>query len=272
MGALHKIEELVSQLDYSWYNQKKYFFEKETFYIPKYGKICEEMPDYRQDWDEENQCSIERPNIVIDIDFKEYCWSSYYPGCLNGSEYTIETLPIDSGNVCASVLAEVKELVNELRTDDLRHNVLMIARDTLIDNIEQLQALQADDTEYKDILSHFLHEARMAIHKEFRAFKEAYFASKDYKHKLVFNLNQDELAALLNILFKAEFFYQSDVADNMFLDFARKHFHFPNQRQKGKITLARGLDKKFREAQGIDYSIKARQTVIDRLKKAIKDL
>ena len=102
--------------------------------------------------------------------------------------------------------------------------------------------------------------------------KRAYDIAEAYQDKLEFNLKQDELAALLYILYKAGFIHTPAGDHSSYLNFCKNHFHFKNQKQGMDFSPAKGIIKKFSEARGNDYSKHARTSVITRLKEAIKTL
>lgn len=270
--SLYKIEQLASRLNYEWYNEKKSFFSKEPFYDPKEGKISDTIPNSVTFEDENSEeFSVDQP-YVYDVDFNNYCWRGFYCNLISITEEEYEDYPIDASDISKQIIFNIRDLVNSLKNDDETYNVITISKETLTEKIEKMQMLNPDNIEYKEVLKFFLDKTITAIDMEFNQFLSAYVASKKYKDKLVFNLNQEEIAALLNILFKADFFYQPYGAEYMFLDFGSKYFHFPNQRKNGQITPAKGLYKKFSEARGESCSIKAQNAVKQRLYQVLKDL
>ena len=268
--GLAKIEQLISQLDSTWYEKKKYWFEKEPLYNHKHGIIYDVFEGSY--WQDEAEGPVKEPDTVIDIDFKKYCWNSYYPGCLDSNEGSNEVYPTDLKRVVSGILIEINQMISQVITDDVKYNIIMQSRETMIEKVEYMLTLQPDNIEYIETLKDFLQRARIDLHNEHKQFKEAYEAAKKYQDKLVFDLKQEELAALLYILYKADFFHQSTTGDTVFLDFCRKFFYFQNQKKPGVPTIAKGIVKKFSDARGKDYPSKPRTEMVERLKEAFKHL
>jgi len=273
MTSIDNIEQLVLQLNSSWFESKKEWFVKETFYSKNHERIFEEWEEPNWVWDDETNIVIELPphNFVIYKNFNEYCWNGYYWQGLYEHEEEIAELPTNASRIADGILSEIAIVLKGIVEVKVNHKIILNSIDTISNALEDLQSVNSSE-EYLEFLTFFLFKTKQKISKEYGHFKRAYDISESYKDKLDFNLKQDELAALLYILFKAEFINTPSGDTSLYLNFCKNYFHFKNQKKDLEFAPAKGIIKKFSEARGPGYSTKARESIITRLKKAFDEL
>ena len=249
--SLQKIKQLVSQLNYKWYKEIKQIFENEQSYV-KTKDILEYM-----NYDEPEK-----------IDLKSYCWAYYSPG----HDYYEPDSIIDGSSVSGEILKELDKMIQEIKTDEAKDNIISAVRDNVTDTIEDLQKGHPQDSEYLEVLDYYLLQIRKGIHDEYGEFKHAFTIATNYQDKLKFELKLDELAVLLQILFNEGFIHTSTAKDFTYLTFYKKYFHFKNQRKGNAYSPATEIDKKLSDVRNEEVSHKSLVKVTTELQNAIKQL
>ncbi|MBP9213702.1 MAG: hypothetical protein KBF36_04025 [Chitinophagaceae bacterium] len=264
------INEVVSSLNYSWFLKKKEFFLKESFYDAKADEITFEIsnPNFNPKEPEE-----EKEYFEIKFDLNEYCWVSYFEGCLHSAlgethEWYYE-IPDDAKEAANKVVDFISFSTSKYTETKAIHKFILKVIDTITEELKSLNS-STDDIVYSNFLIYFSSKTRKEISKKFGHIAQqiSFLESSDY---LEFNLTQDQLAALLLILNKAGFINSTDFNDTRFLHFCAAHFKFKIKGTYKTPNDFKALSKKYSAIKN-DDNTKAIPEVVTRLKNAFKEL
>lgn len=265
MSSLEKIEQLVLQLTKEWFESKRNWFEKEPFYCKKKDRIFEEWEEYNLVWDESNEL-IELPpkKCGVNKSLNDYSWSGYYPHGLYEHEEEIAELPQNASVNAEKIVAEITSMLQGIVEVKTNHYIILAAIESITDGIDELQVNDTSD-DYTEFLSFFLLKTKKMIYVKYGYIKRAYMISEKHEDKLLFKINQEKLAALMYLLYEADFLSYSAPRD--FYDFCCKYFHFPNQKKNKLHTPAKDFGSKYNDVIN-DRSTKAKHYIITKLKEA----
>jgi hypothetical protein len=266
MKHVDRVNKVVMKFDENWFNCKKEWYEREVFYDKKLQKIHDTIPDVVE-YDEEGN-EIARPDIIIDYTLEEYCWDGDYGHGPYHFEDVALQLPVDGYTIADKIISEIELMVKHISEVTVKYNIVKRVVKAVEDAVEEL--LDNDVSEsYVKVMAHVLYEIKCAISEKYGIYKQALDIAGSHKEILAFNLNQEELAALIYIVYKADIFHVPVPGDTSFLNFCGSHFHFYNQKAKGHTPATRIRDK-FNDVKNIKAT-KAFEKVIKKLKDAFKE-
>jgi len=268
------VSDLVSKLNYDWFKEKKSFFIKETFYNKKHEKIVDTLPNSDYYEDEKGNFIEENRDIVLDIDLTSYCWYSDYPGSFQDSLLQNDQIPIDVPFDAIDIANEILSLIitnTEKFTEPKSiNNYILSVIDSAKKTIKSL-LVKNEDVEYEGVLDNFFSKTRKLISKKFYHIKHQVELSDDYEERLEFNLTQEELAALLYILNKAEVFNTINFNDTTFLHFCQQYFYFKYKGEYKRPTSFKTFSDKYREYVRGENG-KTLSEIRDKLQKTLKGI
>jgi len=264
------VKQQVSKLNRDWYKSKKRFFQKENGYDTERGHVYKILPDKESLYDEEGVYITDK-DIVIDVNINQYCWNDYFETSFSDKGYYDEELPINSKVIAYQIIQWIENTIKGVDDIAAKHKVILSVIDTIKDQIEIFTKENSDSDEYIDILDQFLILCRQCISRRFSFTKKVHLITTEYSknERLTFELNQEELGALLYILYMSDILKISTPGDTSFLNFCQDRFYFYNQKAKA-YTKAILLRNKFNDSK--KSSSKARKEVIKKLKAVINRL
>ena len=170
------INQLVSKLNYEWFKKKNSFFLNEGLYNKSLEKIYDTMTETHNIRVGEDEWKEEENTIIVDVDLKKYCWSSFFHGSsvanglISESEYMNGSFPVDSRDI-ANEIVTVINTYTEKFTDV---NAIDIVINEFIDaakaEVENLQISVADEI-YKYVMDDFIINLRHEISEKFSHIK-----------------------------------------------------------------------------------------------------
>lgn len=270
--SYEKISDLVLKLNPSWYATKKDCFLNETFYNSGEGKIYQvlerevsfdEMNSYDPDYATYSSTEI----TIIDIDLVKYCWNDSYPNCSSSYDWEAN-FPENGSSVSLRIVDYLEKITKDVVEVKTIHRCILGSIETINETIKTLLIGNSNDT-YQQVLDYFLLRCKKDISKKFGHIKRINDMSEAFKDKLIFNLNQERLGALLYILKEAGFIDTPTPTDTTFLNFCSDYFYFKNQKT-GTFTKAIDLRGKYNDAKKPQHT--ARDKVVEMLQEAFKNL
>ncbi|RYZ25415.1 MAG: hypothetical protein EOO10_18335, partial [Chitinophagaceae bacterium] len=140
------IQSYVLQMTKDWYDSKLIYFKKETFYSLEHKKIYNSISHfssgYGADYDDVKEFEDE---IVLDIDFNEYCWNSWYPNSL--SEREPVDFPTDGENISRQILSLIAKDLEGINDIVAIHRSITLTISNVIVAIDKLKIeFSADQT------------------------------------------------------------------------------------------------------------------------------
>lgn len=262
--------ELVNQLNYDWFLKKKAFFKEETFYNSEFEIIKEEFDNpYSDNSDSDSNKKL----IEISLDLNSYCWSSNFYGsrvqCIEHEESFYYGIPIDASDISSDIVDYISFTTSKYTEILAIHNFIL----GVIDIINLWIVAVSDnvsDGDFINFLLFFQSKTRREISKKFGHISQqvSYLNSND---SLEFNLGQEELAALLLILNKANFLNTAGFRDSSFLHFCAMYFKFKFNSSYKNPNSFRIFSKKYNELIN-NENPRLLDDIISRLKAAMKEL
>lgn len=269
MSIITAVRKSVLELNPEWFLQKKQAFEGETFYLKRLNKIYEKIRIDNYIFDEGKEIDASR-DIEIDIDLNQYCWSDYYPECRSSHPQVEELLPINASYISNEIVRLVEKTLDGVADIKASYATIMTVVSTVKEAIiELIRNKNGADVEYSEALNHFFKNFKGKLSTKYGYIKRVHDLSADYSPKLNFNINQNQLAALLFILNEAEMFINITSADTDFINFCKEHFTFKH-RTKHTQEKPTELRNKFNNAKD-HLPCVARDEVARMLFKKIKE-
>lgn len=268
----------------TWFENKEQEFRRNKEYIEEKDAICVVEKEAYPIYDEDEEISgYEEANKNHEFNFQEYC-SCYLPICdatawgsYAADFYSSKGRHVGKSNnideLAYELVKEISDFLKEEKDAITTHKFIhYVLKKIEVEVTVQKESLVASDI-YCSVLDDFLNRCTSMLYRKYERLLTIYKYTVDYKDELIFDLKQDELAALLNILFTAKFIYTpTKKYTTSFLDFCESYFHFRNQKEDMSYTPAKEIGKKFSEARGPGHSTKARKSIINRLQQAFKEL
>ncbi|QEC68748.1 hypothetical protein FRZ67_16080 [Panacibacter ginsenosidivorans] len=263
------VSEWVSELNNQWFLEKQKTFGEEWIYDKKKGKIYEVFPnsDYYEDEDEWKEINRD---IIIDIDFIQYCWDSYFKQSFSEQDLSDKVIPVDTRKISNRILNFIITHTIDFTEPTAINNLIIEVIETIRNAMKQLLIGNSDEV-YDKVLDIFFFNTRKEISRRFGHIKQEVELIDDYKYRLEFDLNQEQLAALLFILNKAELLNTLNVNDTSFLHFCQQFFYFKFKDDYKHPNSFRTISDKYNECKG-GLNIKNVDFVKEKLNKALKDL
>ena len=285
-----EILNFLDQINLEWYYKKKNAFQKEGLFDEKLGKIYSCIEIDNSHVNEDGDFISEKRECLIDIDIVNYCWDSdFFYGsessatAIDGIEYDF---PMSLKNISYKILEKVNEYYSAAGTsNNIAHslyNILDKVKESLIANInstrvekadkrkDSIKAAQQVEEEYKEILLFFYFNLKTILQNRYKHYLVLSSLELEYEEnsRLVFDVSQDELSALLYILNTAGFFRSIASGDTEFINFCKERFYY-SKGVKKEPTKAVDIRRKYNEVKN---DKRLQQRVIDKLRKAFQEL
>jgi hypothetical protein len=239
-----KIHFQVLQLNSNWFDQKQSLFIQEKDYDKKTLEIHVTIPE-SIGYDEygDSHTFEER---VFNIDFQNYCWDDSFPGSLRDQNGDNLDYPIQGRTVASNIIEIVSTSVHKVSSDETKYAILMSAYTAMLEQCIKLKTNGFDKEKYGLVLDEFYFRCQSKMFANFSDLKYYHLLSVEYqfKERLTFRLKQPELAALLLILHRADFFHHEAGVETDFMDFCTNRFYCYNQKEKA-YTKAKGLKNEY---------------------------
>jgi len=274
--SYEKISDLVLKLNPSWYDTKKDCFLNETFYNPGIGKIYQVLEDEKHFEDDmhfydddgnEYETYPSTEITIIDIDLVKYFWNDTYPNCSSSYDWEA-SFPVNGSSISYNIVSYLEKITKDVTEVKTIHRCILGSIETINETIRTLLIGSLNET-YEQALGYFLVKCKKDISKKFGHIKRINDMSEAYEDKLTFNINQEQLGALLYILKEAGFIDTPTPTDTTFLNFCSDYFYFKNQLTK-TATKATSIRNKYNDAKKPQHT--ARDKVVEMLKEAFKNL
>ena len=276
------IKEETSKLNTTWFNKKLSAFKLEKRYdkskakiiivntgssfndnLLEFGESIEDLPDQevifetRYEIDIIDYCSLYLP--IDDIT----CWGEFAYEDIRSSNYR---------EVSSIIASRVKKFIVKTNSQDLEFIYQLESNiiKTLSDDIKLLTS-GSPPIEFTEVLSNFLKSCCSDLSTKLKVYRSLHHFKSNFIDKLEFNLQQEELVALLYILNKSEFFNTLNYNDVSFMKFCSRYFQFRKGDAYQAPKSSNVYAEKYREiVRGTSGN--GLKKVLATLKKTIKDL
>lgn len=266
-----QIEKELNKLNIEWFNQKKSLFLKEPFYSKELGYIYDEITERTDFFSEEGHLIESTQTRIIDKKLNDYCWYSYFYGSKVAgrlsNEVDVNDLPFDARDVANTIISIHKTAITSFTEVLAIHNSI---QQVMSDIREWIKSKEDPSAEYQSFLNFFLQEFTKLFLGDF-GYIQKQIELVEQEDKLEFNLNQDQLAALIFIINKAGFFNTLNVQDSkQLLIFCQKYFQFKTLDGYKKSTSKTQLSNKYNE-HASNNNLKPLLHVVEKLRLAIDE-
>ena len=274
-----RIAELVGELDLEWFLKMKEAFVSHENYDESRKEIYKEntwhSPNY---WYDENgdqnfEDYVEQGDVVK-IDLRKYC-SSWLPISMD-NYWGLWAIENSRGSgpysgIPMLVLEEAIEFLKGVQSPLEISKVIVLVGEDISDCVRKTLDGVAKEDDFANVLMDFRDETIKLLHTNFSRFLELDELIQKYEDKLEFNLQQEELAALLFILNKAGFLNTKNFDHSPFIPFCVKYFRFKKKDEYVKIKNKETFADKYREIIRLDSGLGLLK-VKEKLDETIKDL
>ena len=277
------IKEETSKINTTWFDKKLSAFKLEKGYDKSKEKIIIVNRDISFGFSNDSfliESIDDLPNQeeiferVYEIDIIDYC-SLYLPidEITYWGVFAFEDIRSSNYREVSGIIAShVKKFIvtNNIQDLDLIYQLETTIIKTLSDDIKLLTS-GSPPIGFTEVLSNFLKSCCLDLDEQLKVHKSLHDLKFNFIDKLEFNLQQEELVALLYILNKSEFFNTLNYTDVSFMKFCSRYFQF----RKGDAYQAPKSSKVYAEKY---HEIKrgtngnGLKKVVETLKKTIKDL
>lgn len=239
-----EIQKLTQTFDYEWFKKLRGEFEAH----PLYNKGHDCIKDGWEDdpfWDDDDELIYPGYCNIIHVEFSEYSWAGYSNLGYDPDFYK----PIQTKG--KAIYSKVENLIEYIFHSREAGNTLSINdKDKIIkgcvrnisDSIDTLKD-KTNDLDYHGILDELLKKIRKQLSIKYRPILLSMDALSNADTALRFDLKQDELAALLSILHRADIM-NDEGRTTAHINFYQNHFAFKNQKKSGSFTLSKNIRKK----------------------------
>jgi hypothetical protein len=261
-----QIRQLIGKLSAAWFIELKKEFEKHPFYNNVSCKIDYVYQQTFQGYDfEKDEMTDDIVDIAVEATLPEYAW--------RGEEYPYEVedkdLVIKGDRLASEIIEILDKLLKETSSTQDKYKLIKSVVGFVKEQAEELKG-EFQEANYLEAIDYCVYLLRIEITNKYVTIKYAHEVIQKYDEKLVFDLSQNELAFLLAVLLRANFF-QGTNTKSFSYDFFRKYFYFRNQKE-GDFSRATIIHKKISEVYSGNSSIKIREKIKKRLIQAIQSL
>lgn len=246
MNSENSIEQIISKLDAEWFAAVKAEFEGSPFYDSKSKTIGDAIKEYPLYWDaqtgkEDEEKSKKPVTVKFHAELPEYSWNGLPNRFLNMSE---DDEPVFKGK---SFLHDVTEIVGQLLNEASgiyeKQRVVLAVKQSINDEAEVLKS-KVKDADYHTIIDYCISQLIHFLSQKYWSVQAAHNTISEFEEKLLFNMNQNELALLLTVLSRADFIHGGIEKESAARHFFSKYFHFKNQKEGGAFTRAKDINNK----------------------------
>lgn len=270
MNIESQIQSIVGELNSIWFNKLKEEFVRHPFYNEKSGFIDDAIQRADSIYDPETGESIEYGyDVVIQATLPEYAWKGERFFISDEEDFD---LVLKANSVTPQIFAIIEPLLNETSNLKDKYNLIRTVTNIIIENGEILKK-EFSDKSYEEVISYCIQMIRVEINKKYKNISRAHDTFAIYEDKLLFNLNQKELAFLLTLLVKCNFIEGTNFNNNH-LDFFRKFFYFKNQKESNRFQKAKDIHKKMSDVASANNTAyqSIKEDIKNKLIEAIKEL
>jgi hypothetical protein len=263
-----EVENIVLQLSKDWYIQKRASFVNHNFYDKNLDKLYDKFIIVDDERNPEEPVEIEHG---IDVDIIKYCWFDSSYGTFENPMAYPEDLAVNSYTIAEKIVSLINATINENIDNSSKYKVILHVINTVQTQIEILSNDNKLDEEYIAILDDFSSRFSARVNKKYRQIFNVYALTNEYgtQDQLKFDLNQEELASLMYILYIADMIHCPNINDTRFLHFCQNHFYYKHRTKKTHVK-ANLIMNKFNDVNsGLNMSL---GKVIKKIKETIKDL
>ena len=253
---LEFVEEQTSLLTKNWFEKKNLEFRSHPGFNFSINKIRlidvqKSQNTFSQDYDSMYDISSDEElfETTIELDLALYC-AAYLP--INETTYW-GAFAFDESNsnnykeIGWSITSAVTKFIrkNKIAGSELVYKL----KSSVVNKISESVKKQKDDfenEEYAAVLIDYLNYSCRSINHQCRTELSLYDFENAFTDKLQFNLQQEELVALVYILNKAGFLNTTGVHDYIFLEFCSRIFQF-KKKNEYKFPDAKVFREKYAE-------------------------
>mgnify|MGYP001451365090 CR=1 FL=1 len=168
----------LTELDDTWFQEKKKFFKMEPHYDSKNDFIFVNWGTYETEFNDENTGETHKIEEYVDqhhvynITFFAYCWNSHFDGSLasNNLDYDedgpieIHKLPADVEPIKDQILAYLEDLFKDVTQVEVKVNALS----KIYQEIKHSLNLDKSSNEYSSLKRQLLRWIQRAIYKRYK--------------------------------------------------------------------------------------------------------
>jgi len=271
MSNLNQINAEIQKLNSTWFAQSLKLFNEHKFYNHESKKLLGEFRYYDEFYDHEtHELEVIDKKISVDLTLEQFCWDNSVLDMVDPFDPDDPDNIIVGKRVSRNIIGIIKSFVDNLHSiDPVQINKFILA------TLERVKTeinliVHSNNSLHSQVLGIFLINHRQALSDEFRHYKQVANEIETYKDHIKFNLNLEQLAALVLLMERAEFIHQAGIGGNSYLNQCASLFYFYNQRV-GTHTVATGIRSKFNDAKNTSNHSGMRY-IVDKLQKVIKEI
>jgi hypothetical protein len=284
------IESQIRFLDEKWFIKKKAEFKGHEFYDGTSDKIriIVDSVSYNQEvfFDAEEEEYYVGDNTdekiyvqdIHEFNLVQYC-GAYLPidELTDWGTFAFEDCNSNNFREVSFIIAsKIQKYVSELKSNGIIEGIREIIKirfhfQEKISEIIELLVKETENVEYKTTMNHFLISCIYELEDKIKIDKTLFNLTYPSDDKLEFNLQQEELAALLYILNRAQVFNTSNYNDTSILKFCARYFYFKKKGEYQAPTSEKAFSDKYRENMR-DTAGKGLEKIIARLKATLQEL
>lgn len=267
-----KIEELVNRFTENWFEKKlKIFINPSKGYDPETNSRLIKTAGYNTVLNEETGETYSEIawKDIEEVKLEEFCWCDEERYDEQREFYPDEKLdPFDAYTIINEICDIVDSLIsaNDVQTS---YNIINSASLIFSENMQTLVSKSKGNDKLEHVLSFIADKGTFYIRKKFERIVQQYIYGSQNNIQLDFELNKQQLAALLFLIEKAGMLTKKDRGVMKKYDFFEHFFYWTNASDDSVHKLS-GLKKNFSEFKN-GVRVNSVNDVFDMLQKANKN-
>ncbi len=267
-----KIDELVKRFTEIWFEKKlKFFVNPSKGYDPDTNTRLIKTAGYNTVLNEETGETYSELawKEIEEVTLKEFCWFDEERYFEQMEFYHEEKLdPFDANSVVNEICDVIDSFISE-NDVHMSFNIINSASLIFSENMQILITQSKGNIKYEQVLIFIVDKGTLHIRKKFERIAQQYIYGKESIIKLDFELNKQQLAALIFLIDEAGMLTEKKRGAFGIYDFFEKHFNWTDHSDLSKKQLI-GLKKNISEFKnGVRTNSVAE--VFEMLKKANKN-
>ncbi len=256
MNSQMSISQIIGKLNVEWFAAVKAEFEGSPFYNSKSKMIDDAIEEYPLYWDaqtgEEDEEKSKKPvTINIHAELPEYSWNGLPNRFLNLNEDDEPVLKAKS--LFSDIANVVGLLLNEASGISEKQRVVLAVKQSISEAADILKST-VKNTDYHAAIDYCISEFIHFLSQKYWSVQAAHDTISEFEEKLLFNMNQNELALLLTVLSRADFIHGGSEKESAAHHFFSKYFYFKNQKQNKTFTRAVHINNKISAVNGFEIT------------------
>lgn len=267
-----KIDELVKQFTESWFEKKlKFFVNPSKGYDPYTNTRLIKTAGYNTVLNEDTGETYSELawEDIEEVTLEDFCWCDEERHHEHSEFYPDEKLdPFDAYTLISEICDIVESLIPE-NDVPISYNIINSASLIFSEGMQTLINQSKGNDKFKKVLSFITARGTFYIRKKFQRIVNQYIHGNKSDYQLDFELNKQQLAALLFLIEKAGMLTKKDRGVMNKYDFFEHFFYWTNASDDSVHKLS-GLKKNFSEFKN-GVRVNSVNEVFEMLKKANKN-